>query len=89
MASTRETLAIGLASAGLVTGALTAFQPPSHDSQQRARDQLQQQVNHLSDAQEQEHQRYRDAGDDHADAENARRLTPGEHRPPRVRIRIP
>lgn len=91
MASTKQKIAVGLASGGLILGAMSALQPPSPDSQQRALEHTQQQVNDLSDAQQNEHDRYRDAGNDHGDAENARRLTTSEHRPPepRLRIRLP
>jgi hypothetical protein len=86
--STKEKFAIGISSAVLAAGMMTAFQPPSHDANERRSQQTQKDVSDLSDAQDKEHQRMRDAGNDHADAENARSLIPGEHRPPEPHLRI-
>lgn len=89
MASAKLVVALG--TAGLLSGALWMFQPPSPDPHERSRQQQQQQVNDLSDADQQQRDRYRDAGNDHVNAENARRVTPGEYRPPEphVRLRLP
>lgn len=87
----KEKVAIAISSGMLATGLIASLQPPAQDAHKRQSRQLQEQVGALSDAQEKEHQRMRDAGNDHAEAENARRLVPGEYRPaerPRVRIRI-
>jgi hypothetical protein len=89
--TTKEKVAIAISSGMLATGLLTSFQPPSHDAADRQSRQAQQQVQDLSDAEEKEHQRMRDVGNDQAEAENARRLVPGEYRPaerPHLRIRI-
>jgi len=84
-------LVVILGTVGLLSGALWMFQPPSPDPQERARQQQEQRLNDLNDANNAERDRYRDAGNDLVDAENQRRLTPGEPRPPepRVRIRLP
>jgi hypothetical protein len=89
--TTKEKVAIAISSGMLATGLITAFQPPSQDVRERQSRQAKEQVGDLSGAHEKEHQRMRDAGNDHADAENARRLVPGEYRPAehsRVRIRM-
>jgi hypothetical protein len=65
----------------LMTGALTFFQPPNPDPHERARRQTQNQVNDLADSHQKELERYRQAGNAHADAENIRQLTPAEIRP--------
>lgn len=87
----KERVVIAISSGMLATGLVASFQPPSQDPHERQSRQLQEQVGDLSDAQEKEHQRMRDAANDHAEAENARRLAPGDYGPaehPRVRIRI-
>jgi hypothetical protein len=86
--STKEKFAIGISSALLVTGMITAFQPPTHDANQRQAQQTQKSVDDLSTEQEKEHQRMLDAGKAHADAENARSLTPEERRLPEPHLRL-
>lgn len=87
MATTKDKFAVVFGTAALMTGAMTFLQP-SRDPQQRARDQTQNQVEDLADSHDKELQRYRDEGNAHGDAENARRLIPGEYRPPEPHIRI-
>jgi hypothetical protein len=78
--SLKERLAIGISSAVLATGLVTALQPPSHSHDEQRKDQVERSVQDLGDAQEKEIERMRDAGDSHLDAENARKLVPVEPR---------
>lgn len=91
MASTKDKIAVVLGTAGLMTGALTFFQPPSSDPHQRARDQLERNVSDLSDAHEREIARKRKSGEGLGESVQADRNRPAEHRPPpepRFRIRV-
>ena len=92
MPSTKEKVAILVSSGILATGLFTAFQPPSpSDTSENHDQQTQQQVGDLSYSQDNVNQSIRDAGNAHADAENAQQLIPGEYRPaeePRLRLRI-
>lgn len=88
--SVKTTAAIGASVIALAVGANQALMPstPQELDQQLRQSQTEQ----LSDAQERETGRQRDAGNDHLDAELERKNVPGEHRPPEVphiRIRLP
>lgn len=90
MARLKEKVAIVVVSGTLATGLFAAVEPPSHsDPAQRNAQQAQQQLENASDAQESANEQLRRDGEAHMDAENARELIPGEHRPvelPRLRI---
>lgn len=88
--SWKETAAIGFTVVGLAVGANEMLMPnsPEQTDQQRR----QQQVEDLSDSQEKQNDKWRDDLGDGIDAEEQRKLQPGEHRPgqpPRIRIRLP
>jgi hypothetical protein len=91
MPTIREKVFIGASSAALAIGVAAMLQPPAHeDTQSRQAQQQQQDIENLSEAEEREREHRRAAGQAHGEAENLRRLTPGEYDPrPRVRIRIP
>ena len=93
MPTLREKILIGVSGTALATGMLVTFQPPSQQDLLHNQTQRQEKdVENLADSQQREHERYRQAGQAHAEAENIRRLTPGEYDPrphPRVRIRLP
>jgi len=91
--TSRAAVAIGVA--GLIGGSLWLLEPhvDRKDESWFRQQQQQQQVENLSDSQENSDSRKRNAGTEHADAENSRRNVPGERRPPeplkpRVKIRI-
>lgn len=70
---------------GLTVGAVTALQPKTAAEVHR------QQVEQLSDAQEEVHRRAREDAQDLGEADRRDRLRPGEHRPPEppnVRVRL-
>ena len=92
MKSLKEGVVIGATVVGLAVGANQLLSPRTPEEVRR--DQQQQQVADLSDADENNKQRMRDEGSAHADAENGQRLRSGEHRPPehyrpKIRIRLP
>ncbi len=88
MTSRKNKIAVVLGTAALMTGAITALQPPSDNVGERARNQLNKDVENLADSHGREVDRYRDAGDAQREAENGRKLIPGEHRPPEPHGRI-
>lgn len=88
----RDTALIGASVVLLAVGANQALQPstPGGDHQPPRQGQL----GDLSDADERSKDRMRDDANDHVDAEERRRLAPGETRPPeprrpRVQLRLP
>jgi hypothetical protein len=86
--SSRQNLAIGLTVLGLAIGANQALEPRTPDDLRRQ--QQEQRVEDLGDAVERQNDKHRDDAADHVDAENRRRTTPGEHRPPSgTRLRLP
>jgi|GEM_PF-6319903 hypothetical protein len=85
----KERLAIGVTSATLVTGLVAHFQPPSGTPDEQRRQQLQQDLDQLDEAQSKERERMQRDGEDHAESERRRKLVPGEHRPPELpRLRL-
>lgn len=82
--------AVLLGAALLTTGVFNALDPSQNrtvEDQTRARQE--QQVGDLSDAQERQIEQFREHGNSHADAENKRKLIPGELRPPELKPRMP
>lgn len=90
--SVKETAVVGAAVIVLAVGANQMLAPDSPEDVRQ--NQQQQQVENLSDADENSKGRMRDEGNDHGNAENDEDLKPGEHKPPepyrpKIRIRLP
>lgn len=87
----RDAALVGTSVVVLAVGANQLLQPssPGGDHQPPRQGQLED----LSDADERSKARMRDEANDHVDAEERRRMAPGETRPdsrrPRVRLRLP
>lgn len=90
MTNVSEKAAIGISSAILATGIVTAFQPPSPDPDERRAQQHQRDLDQAADARELENEENRRRGVEHGEAEQSRRQVPAVHTPrPRVRIPLP
>lgn len=88
----KESLLVGGAVIGLAFGAHQALAPATPEEFSKNR--KEQMLEDLADADEASKQRMRESGNDHLDAENDRKLRPGETRPPerrvpKIRIRLP
>ncbi|GGD24602.1 hypothetical protein [Nocardioides daphniae] len=89
--SFKETALIGATVVGLAVGVNQLLAPSTPEESRQ--NQQQQQVENLSDADENNKQRMRDEGNDHVDAENDQKVRSGERRPPepyrpKIRIRL-
>lgn len=82
--STKTTLMIGMAVVALAIGANQALAPKTPDEIRRQ--QQEQSIQDLSDSKDRSNDDMRDQGNDHQNAENRRRNTPGEVKP-KIRLR--
>ena len=90
MSNWKSRAAVGLGAMGLAAGVLTAISPDQPQTEQdRSRSNIERDLGNLSDSEEANRDRFRDEGKDLGDANNEERLRPGEHRPPKLRIRFP
>lgn len=91
--SWKTTAVIGASVIVMAVGVTQALEPRTLKEIEKQR--VQQQLDNLSDADEQNKERIRRQGQDGLNSENQRKLIPGEERPPtkaprpRFRIRIP
>lgn len=86
MSPWKRNAAVAAAVVGLAAGALNVVSPTDPARPNDSNHHIQQQVNDLSDADEQNKSRIDEDADDLRNAENARRNGAAEHRPPRLRL---